>query len=125
MTLLNEIKILLVEDDEDDYILFKDYLSDIKLGKYVLTWASNFDKGVSLIRNKAHDIYFFDYLLGRHTGLELIKECLKNDIPSLSLCNPPSLSWGLLSGMRRGRNRSLLGYGAPHNGSEGKKKIQR
>ena len=80
MILYNEIRILLVEDDEDDYILFKDYLSDIKLGKYVLTWASTYEKGVEMLRKRDHDIYFFDYMLGKHTGLDLIKECLMNGV---------------------------------------------
>jgi PAS domain S-box-containing protein len=83
----NEIKILLVEDDEDDYLLFKEYLSDIKLGRYALTWASTYDKGLALIRKREHDIYFFDYRLGKHNGLDLIKECMINviDVPVILL----------------------------------------
>ncbi|MEP7171407.1 MAG: PAS domain S-box protein, partial [Bacteroidota bacterium] len=76
MNIHNEIKILLVEDDEDDYFLFKNYLSDIKIGKYALTWASTYEKAITLIRKKEHDIYFFDYMLGSRNGLDLIKECI-------------------------------------------------
>lgn len=76
MTIYSEIKILLVEDDEDDYFLFKNYLGDIKIGKYVLTWANTYDKALALIRKKEHDIYFFDYMLGSRNGLDLIKECV-------------------------------------------------
>src|SRR5436190_10444636 len=76
MSIFTEIKILLVEDDGDDYVLFKEYLSDIKIGKYNLTWASNYAKAIAMIRKREHDIYFFDYMLGSHNGLDLIKECM-------------------------------------------------
>ncbi|HKR05751.1 MAG TPA: PAS domain S-box protein [Bacteroidia bacterium] len=76
MNTYSEIKILLVEDDEDDYFLFRNYLGDIKIGKYALTWASTYEKAVLEIRKKEHDIYFFDYMLGSHNGLDLIKECI-------------------------------------------------
>lgn len=76
MIMYKEVKILLVEDDEDDYFLFKTYLSDIKLGKYALTWVNSYTKAVSLLRKNDFDIYFFDYMLGSHNGLDLIKECM-------------------------------------------------
>jgi PAS domain S-box-containing protein len=76
MSSYNKIKILLVEDDEDDYILFKDYLEQIKMGTYALTWVNTYEKAISLIQKKEHDIYFFDYMLGSHNGLDLIKECI-------------------------------------------------
>ncbi|MCE3226418.1 MAG: signal transduction histidine kinase, nitrogen specific, NtrB [Bacteroidetes bacterium] len=68
------IRVLLVEDDPDDYVLFKYSLGEIKDNSYTLTWASNFDEGLNIIRRNEHDIYFFDYLLGARTGLELIQE---------------------------------------------------
>lgn len=68
------IKVLLVEDDADDYVLFKYSLNEIKVNTYELTWANNFDAALELIKKKEHDIYFFDYLLGARTGLDLIQE---------------------------------------------------
>ncbi|MCW3075467.1 MAG: signal transduction histidine kinase, nitrogen specific, NtrB, partial [Bacteroidetes bacterium] len=68
------IKVLLVEDDADDYVLFKYSLNEIKVNTYELTWANNFDEALELIKKKEHDIYFFDYLLGARTGLDLIQE---------------------------------------------------
>jgi PAS domain S-box-containing protein len=68
------IKVLLVEDDADDYVLFKYSLNEIKDNAYELTWASNYDSAVALIKKNEHDIYFYDYLLGARTGLDLIQE---------------------------------------------------
>ena len=76
----NTIKVLLIEDDEDDYILFKEMLDEIKNVNYKLSWIADFDKGVELITQKNHDIYIFDYLLGKHTGIDLLKKCNELEI---------------------------------------------
>ena len=76
MNQIENIKVLLVEDDEDDYILFKEILNEIKINSYSLTWASTYDQALEFIGKNEHDIYFFDYLLGARTGLDLIKECV-------------------------------------------------
>lgn len=71
------IRVLLVEDDADDYILFKENLEEIKVNTYTLTWASTYEKALELVKENDHDICFFDYLLGAHTGLDLMQECQK------------------------------------------------
>jgi PAS domain S-box-containing protein len=78
----NEIKVLLVEDDEDDYIIFKDILKEIKNNSYSLTWISSYDKACERVRKNEHDIYFFDYLLGAKTGLDLLQECVDSGVDS-------------------------------------------
>ena len=67
-------KILLIDDDEDDYIIFRDLLSDINEVKYDLDWANNYKLAVETIKKGTHDIYFVDYRLGRYSGLELLRE---------------------------------------------------
>ncbi|MCW3103766.1 MAG: signal transduction histidine kinase, nitrogen specific, NtrB [Bacteroidetes bacterium] len=81
------IKILLVEDDAGDHFLFKEYLSDIKNYSYSLTWANSYEQGVELVKKKEHDIYFFDYLLGAKTGLDLVQQCFSDiiDVPVIIL----------------------------------------
>jgi PAS domain S-box-containing protein len=79
---VGSIKILLVDDDSGDHLLFKESLHDIKDNSYSLTWADTYDKAIELIRRKEHDIYFFDYLLGAKTGLDLLKECMSIGIES-------------------------------------------
>jgi PAS domain S-box-containing protein len=82
METAHKIKILLVEDDSGDYILFKESLNEIKNSSYSLTWASTYEKGLEIIQKKEHDIYFFDYLLGAKTGLDLISDSFKAGISS-------------------------------------------
>jgi diguanylate cyclase (GGDEF)-like protein len=69
-------KILLVDDDEDDYILTRDLLSEIGRIKYDLEWASTYDAGLQKISLNNHDVCIFDYQLGKRTGLELLREAV-------------------------------------------------
>jgi PAS domain S-box-containing protein len=66
-----EINLLLVDDDEDDFLLTSDYLKEIRSKKFNITYASTFEKGVDEISRKSHDILIFDYVLGAKTGLDL------------------------------------------------------
>jgi len=70
------IRVLLVDDDEDSYILTRHHVSKISGGKLVLDWAPSYEKGLELIREFKHDVYLLDYRLGARTGLELLKESL-------------------------------------------------
>lgn len=81
------IRILLVEDDAGDHFLFKEYLSDIKNYSYSLTWANSYEQGIEYVKKKEHDIYFFDYLLGAKTGLDLVQESFSDiiDVPVIIL----------------------------------------
>jgi signal transduction histidine kinase len=69
-----KIKILLIEDDEDDYILTKDTFSDIPGKSYELDWVSNYQDGLEAILKSDYDLYLLDYRLGKETGLQIIKQ---------------------------------------------------
>lgn len=72
-------RVLLVEDDEDDYVVTRDILGDIKGARYELEWASSYDAAIEAITHKEHDVYLFDYRLGCHTGLELLHDAIAMD----------------------------------------------
>lgn len=67
------IKILLVEDDEDDYLLTRDLLADIQPERYKLDWLRSFEEAVELDRPDEYDVCLLDYRLGNHDGLELMQ----------------------------------------------------
>ena len=73
------IKVLLIEDDEEDYILTRELFEDIPERKYQLEWAASFEAGVKAIQENGFDIYLVDYRLGRENGLELLNEVSKVD----------------------------------------------
>ncbi len=68
------IKILIVDDDEDDYFIISDYIKAIKGSKFIIDWTNEYSVGRDRIVEKAYDLYFVDYRLGNKTGLELLKE---------------------------------------------------
>lgn len=66
------IKVLLVDDDEDDYQITKDMIEEIEEMEIDLEWVSSYDKAVEIIKENRHSIYLFDYRLGERDGLELL-----------------------------------------------------
>lgn len=65
-------KILLIEDDEDDAFLIKEYLSDIKSYEFLIDWEPNSEIGKQKIKTGDYDLFLIDFYLGRETGLALI-----------------------------------------------------
>lgn len=74
---IHPIRVLLVEDDEDDYIILRDLLFEIEVGKFHLDWIADYDAAVQDMVNDEHDVYLVDYVLGSHNGLELMAEALR------------------------------------------------
>ncbi|GJQ22850.1 hypothetical protein BIY37_09905 [Candidatus Brocadia sapporoensis] len=75
---INRIKILLVDDDEDDYVIVRELVSEISTWKPELDWAKTYDEALEKIQGKQYDVYLFDYRLGygEHTGLELLHKTI-------------------------------------------------
>lgn len=67
-------RILMVEDDEDDYVLTRATLAEIEHCQIVLRWAPNYNSGLAALENDAWDAVLLDYDLGEHTGLDFIRE---------------------------------------------------
>ena len=65
------VKVLLVDDDEDDYIITRDLILRIA-GRYHLDWVNNFPAALDAIQRREHDIYLLDYCLGERTGLSVV-----------------------------------------------------
>lgn len=69
----NEIKLLLVDDDEDDQLIIRSLLSKVSKPPFVLEWCDSYEKAIELIEENRFDAYLVDYRLGAHTGLELLE----------------------------------------------------
>jgi PAS domain S-box-containing protein len=67
------IRVLLIEDDEDDVLLAKEYLSDSENFKFELEWIAETDKAREKMVENSHDVILVDYRLGSETGLDLIR----------------------------------------------------
>ncbi len=78
MTQINSksVKVLLVDDDEEDYILTKYLFDDFKDNRYLLEWTCDGQYALDSMKSHNHDIYFVDYQLGEYNGLEILSEAI-------------------------------------------------
>ena len=68
------IRVLLVEDDDDDHLIMREMLGRQERARFAVDWRSGYAEALAAIRERAHDAYLIDYRLGSHTGLELVRE---------------------------------------------------
>jgi two-component system cell cycle sensor histidine kinase/response regulator CckA len=72
------IKVLLVDDDEDDYILTRDWFFEFQVADCFLEWVNNYEDAISAVAKHEHDVYLIDYRLGEGNGLELLRIAVTN-----------------------------------------------
>lgn len=76
----DKIRILLVDDDEDDFIITQDIIQDIPGRHYLLEWVSSFQEALIIINKKRHNIYLVDFRLGAENGLDLITQAIEQGV---------------------------------------------
>ncbi len=69
-------KILLIEDDEDDYFVTRKYLAVTHHGPFQLEWVQTSEAGLNAIRGGIYDAVLVDYYLGPENGLDLIRQAV-------------------------------------------------
>jgi PAS domain S-box-containing protein len=69
-----ELDILLIEDDEGDYVLTEALLDRAQTIEYTLDWASTYEEGRKAVLSDTYDACLVDYRLGAKTGLDLLEE---------------------------------------------------
>jgi signal transduction histidine kinase len=67
------IKVLFVEDDEDDYVFIRELLSEVKQTKYLLEWAPTYEIALKIMAKTENQVCLVDYRLGIHDGLEILR----------------------------------------------------
>ena len=72
----SQTRILIIEDDEDDFLIIQACIRDIPGRQFIIDWCYKFGEALEHIRNARYDIYFVDYLLGEKTGLDLLREAM-------------------------------------------------
>lgn len=78
----DSLRILLVEDDEDDYILTRGMLRGARPAGFEIDWEQTHTAALDAIRRVAHDLYLIDYRLGDRTGLDLVRDAWGADPPA-------------------------------------------
>ena len=71
--MLKHARILLVEDDEDDYILTSDSLAQLDSYQFDIEWVTNSAEALDKLLTDTFDICLLDYQLGAQSGLEVLR----------------------------------------------------
>lgn len=74
----SKLKVLLVDDDQEDFMIIRDLISDIPDSLIELDWVSTFEEANDKIQNSSHDVYLVDHRLGAQSGLDLISEAARS-----------------------------------------------
>ena len=76
------VKVLLVEDDEDDFVITRDLLAELPGRRYTLDWIKTCKAGLETMCLNQHDVVLVDYLLGAENGIDLLRAALKHGCQS-------------------------------------------
>jgi PAS domain S-box-containing protein len=75
-------RILIIDDDEDDYLLVRSMISNIQVREIHLEWAPNYESGHKRLCTDVYDAVLVDYDLGEQTGIDLIRQTVAADYPA-------------------------------------------
>lgn len=73
-------RILIVDDDEDDFIITSEYISAIPGNSFKIEWCNNYTKAIKYLQSSEYDLYFVDYRLGAKSGVDFLKEAQRYNI---------------------------------------------
>ena len=75
------LNILLVDDDEDYFIIVESMLDDAP-GDFELEWISNYKDGLHRLTQGCHDVCLVDYMIGSEVGLEFVQQAIEAGVKS-------------------------------------------
>lgn len=86
------LRVLVIEDDEDDYILTRDLLYDIGHLEVEIQWETTYEGGRAALEQGGHDVCLMDYRLGARDGMSLLRtiEIERLDTPVVFLTGQDS-----------------------------------
>ena len=76
MPFSKKTRVLIIDDDEDDYFITSEYLKSIPGKTFIIDWCYKYSEALKVIEQAQYDVYLVDYRLGAKTGIDLIKEAL-------------------------------------------------
>ena len=74
ITATDTLDVLLIEDDEDDYLITRSLLSKAQVIDCDLEWVASYEDGLEAVLSNQYDACLVDYRLGAKTGLDLLQE---------------------------------------------------
>jgi PAS domain S-box-containing protein len=68
------LRLLLIEDSEDDYLLINRVLSRLTNWDITVEWATHYERALERMILNQHHVYLLDYRLNETDGLDLLQE---------------------------------------------------
>ena len=66
------LNVMVIDDDEDDFIIVENLLQKIDEKKIICTWAKSLEEASFSFKTSGHDLYLVDYRLGDMTGVDFL-----------------------------------------------------
>ena len=67
------LRVLVVDDDEEDFLILRDLLADYPQGRFQLDWVGTLAQGIEALRANEHDVFLVDYHLGPDNSMDLVR----------------------------------------------------
>ena len=67
------VNVLLVEDDEDDALLIREWLAESRTASFTVERVSTYQHALASLTRDQYDVYLVDYRLGVHSGVDLVR----------------------------------------------------
>ena len=77
--LYTNARILIVDDDEDDFIITSEYIHSIPGNSLTIEWSKHYNDGLKRLLAGGYDLYLVDYRLGAKSGVDFLKEALSHN----------------------------------------------
>lgn len=74
------LRLLVVDDNEGDFVFTRELLSDIEDTEYTLDWASDGQSALRIMEKQEHDLYLLDHQLGSLNGVQVLEEVRRREI---------------------------------------------
>jgi len=71
------LTVMLIEDDDDDRVIIEDLIEGITTWDIEFDCVSTYEEGLEAVEQNRHDVYLIDYRLGRHSGIDLVREAIR------------------------------------------------
>ena len=68
------VKVLLVDDDEDDAVITQALLEQSSDSSFEIEWVCSYEAGLTSLKEHRHDIGLLDYNLGSRSGIDFLQE---------------------------------------------------
>ena len=70
---IRPLQVLVIDDDEDDYILTRDLLYEIDHFEVDIRWETTFEGGLAVLELGGYDVCLLDHRLGPRDGMALLR----------------------------------------------------